>query len=128
MGTVNQVIKYGIVGVLNTIISLAVIWVMMKVFGCREGLSNISGYIAGIINSFLWNKQWTFRENQTDWGKSALRFLIAFGICYALQWSLVLFLNHMTQNLYDHYYNHLIGMVFYTIVNFIFNKFYAFKA
>jgi len=34
----------------------------------------------------------------------------------------------MTQDLYDHYYNHLIGMVFYTIVNFIFNKFYAFKA
>jgi putative flippase GtrA len=28
----------------------------------------------------------------------------------------------------DHYYNHLIGMAFYTVINFLVNKFYTFKA
>lgn len=126
METLKQAVKYGIVGVSNTLITMAVIWVMMKVFGCREGLSNITGYVAGIVNSFVWNKQWTFKGSSTGWMKGMTRFGIAFAVCYALQYALVLFLNsHLT---IDHYYNHLIGMVFYTAINFLMNKFYTFKA
>ena len=126
METIKQAIKYGIVGVSNTLITMAVIWVMMKLFDCREGLSNFTGYVVGLLNSFIWNKQWTFRASSTGWTKSAIRFGIAFGVCYLLQWGLVIFLNdHLP---IDHYYNHLIGMVFYTAINFVMNKFYTFKA
>ncbi|SEF40440.1 MULTISPECIES: GtrA family protein [Parabacteroides] len=126
METVKQAIKYGIVGISNTLITMVVIWVMMKLFGCREGLSNITGYIAGILNSFVWNKQWTFKSSSSGWGKSAYRFAVAFVICYLLQYGLVMLLNkHLT---IDHYYNHLIGMAFYTVINFIMNKFYTFKS
>lgn len=126
MKTVKQAIKYGVVGVSNTLITMAVIWVMMKLFGCREGLSNLTGYVAGLLNSFIWNKQWTFKESSTGWAKSAIRFGIAFAVCYIMQYGLVLVLN--SQLTIDHYYNHLIGMVFYTMVNFVINKFYTFKA
>ncbi len=61
METIKQAIKYGVVGLSNTLITMIVIWVMMKLFGCREGLSNLTGYVAGILNSFIWNKQWTFK-------------------------------------------------------------------
>ena len=110
METIKQAIKYGVVGLSNTLITMIVIWVMMKLFGCREGLSNLTGYVAGILNSFIWNKQWTFKGSSTGWTKGAVRFTIAFIICY------------------DHYYNHLIGMAFYTVINFLVNKFYTFKA
>ena len=56
METIKQAIKYGVVGLSNTLITMIVIWVMMKLFGCREGLSNLTGYVAGILNSFIWNK------------------------------------------------------------------------
>jgi len=105
---------------------MAVIWVMMKLFGCREGLSNLTGYVAGLLNSFIWNKQWTFKGSSTGWTKGAIRFGIAFAVCYVLQYGLVLLLN--SQLTIDHYYNHLIGMVFYTAINFLINKFYTFKA
>ena len=114
METVKQAIKYGVVGVSNTLITMAVIWVMMKLFGCREGLSNLTGYVAGLLNSFI------------GWTKGAIRFGIAFVVCYVLQYGLVLILN--SQLTIDHYYNHLIGMVFYTAINFLINKFYTFKA
>ena len=55
-----------------------------------------------------------------------VRFTIAFIICYALQYGLVLILN--SRLTIDHYYNHLIGMAFYTVINFLVNKFYTFKA
>ena len=107
METIKQAIKYGVVGVGNTLITMAVIWVMMKLFGCREGLSNLKG-------------------SSTGWTKGAIRFGVAFAVCYILQYGLVLVLN--SQLTIDHYYNHLIGMVFYTMINFIINKFYTFKA
>ena len=43
METIKQAIKYGVVGLSNTLITMIVIWVMMKLFGCREGLSNLTG-------------------------------------------------------------------------------------
>ena len=78
METIKQAIKYGVVGLSNTLITMIVIWVMMKLFGCREGLSNLTGYVAGILNSFIWNKQWTFKGSSTGWTKGAVRFTIAF--------------------------------------------------
>lgn len=126
MNTLKQAIKYGIVGISNTLITMLVIWLMMKVLDCREGLSNLTGYVAGLLNSFIWNKQWTFKESSSGWGRSAWRFAVAFVVCYVLQYGLILLLN---ENLsIDHYYNHLIGMVFYTVLNFVINKFYTFNA
>lgn len=126
METLKQVVKYGVVGLSNTLITMVVIWVMMKLFGCREGLSNLTGYVAGLLNSFIWNKRWTFKGSSTGWRKGAVRFAVAFGICYVLQYVLILVLN--SRLTIDHYYNHLIGMVFYTAISFLMNKFYTFKS
>ena len=106
-------------------ITMIVIFVMMKLLGCREGLSNFTGYVAGLLNSFFWNKQWTFKGSEAGWGKSALRFAIAFAICYVLQYVVVMLLN--AQLTIDHYYNHLLGMAFYTVLNFLMSKFYTFR-
>lgn len=124
MKTLTEFIKYGVVGVSNTVVTAVVIYVMMKGLGCPDVLSNVVGYIAGVVNSFVWNKQWTFRS-EAAWGKSALRFGIAFGICYVLQLLLLIYLNQTLS--IDPYYNQLIAMVFYTGINFLFNKYYAFR-
>ena len=52
--TVKQAIKYGIVGVSNTVITAVVIWIMMKLFGCSDVVSNMVGYVAGVLKSFGW--------------------------------------------------------------------------
>ena len=111
--TVKQAIKYGIVGVSNTVITAVVIWIMMKLFGCSDVVSNMVGYVAGVLNSFIWNKQWTFLSS-AGWIGSAVRF----GVVYVLNPYLSI----------DPYYNQLIAMAFYTVINFIMNKFYTFKA
>ena len=125
MKIVEQAIKYGVIGMSNTLITMVVIWIMMKTFGLPEGLSNITGYVAGLVNSYVWNRQWTFRGSETTFWRGVMRFAIAFGVCYALQYGLVLALNRHLP--IDHYYNHLIGMVFYTFLNFLMNKFLTFR-
>ena len=109
METIKQAIKYGVVGLSNTLITMIVIWVMMKLFGCREGLSNLTGYVAGILNSFHLEQAMDFQgkfHRMDERGGFGSRSLLLF--VYALQYGLVLILN--SRLTIDHYYNHLIGM------------------
>ncbi len=124
MKTLVELVKYGIVGVSNTLATAVVIYILMKLFGCGSVVSNIAGYAAGVLNSFIWNKRWTFRSD-APWVKSAVRFGIAFGVCYILQLALLLSLDRSLN--IDPYYNQLIAMVFYTAINFLANKYYTFK-
>lgn len=120
----RQAIKFGIVGVGNTLITALVIWIMLKVCGFSDYVSNITGYGIGVLNSFVWNRCWTF-HSAAGWRRSAVRFGIVFGISYLFQLE-VLFVLNATSGI-DPYYNQLLAMVFYTIANFILNKIYTFK-
>jgi len=139
-----QAIKYGIVGVMNTLLTAVTIWIVMRL-AFQTGktktaspwiitFSNITGYVVGLINSFIWNRKWTF-QSKNHWGKEFVKFSAAFLICYIPQLILVNFLNTYTHFRADvapvaishAYICQLIGIVFYTLLNFLLNKFYTFK-
>ena len=80
----GQFIRYCIVGVLNTLVTLGVIYLCKSMLGWNLYVSNALGYIAGVTNSFFCNKQWTFRS-KGRYRREAVRFVAGFGICYALQ-------------------------------------------
>ena len=140
---VEQAFKFGIVGIGNTLLTLIIIWMMTKWAGCSEIISNFTGYSIGLINSYICNRQWTFKST-VEWKKSAIRFFLVFAICYVAQLLLLLALNRFCSDnppLYAFFspllhvfkidppfYNHMIAMVFYTVLNFVINKFYTFKA
>lgn len=139
---IKQAAKYGVVGAGNTILSLVVIWVMTKKLGCTEAFANFTGYCIGLISSFFLNRKWTFNSTGNVLG-SAVKFFLVFAVCYLLQLSVLLFLNHYCpQNppLYSLFesiwkifkidtlfYIQLLAMVVYTAVNFLINKYYTFK-
>jgi putative flippase GtrA len=56
---------------------------------------------------------------------SAIRFLLVFGVCYLLQLLVLLQLNKHLD--IDPYYNQLLAMGCYTIINFLLNKYITFK-
>ena len=61
--TLVQLAKYLLVGVMNTLITLVVIFVCKIYLHVNPYVSNALGYLAGLINSFLWNRRWVFRSN-----------------------------------------------------------------
>ncbi|GHT76214.1 hypothetical protein AGMMS50262_13790 [Bacteroidia bacterium] len=129
-----QAFKYGIVGIVNTLLTAVVIWLMLHwVFNLQSGqtasstaasVSNVVGYVVGLINSFVWNRRWTF-GSQKNWKADFLRFIAAFLICYIPQLLLVMLLNAYSG--IPAYICQLIGIVFYTGFNFLCNKYYTFK-
>ena len=139
----EQAFKFGIVGVGNTLLTLFVIWLMTKYGAYSAVVSNLTGYAIGLISSYLFNKIWTFKS-AVGWKKSAFRFFLVFAICYVVQLSVLLILNrYFIENpplfaffspllhvlkIDPPFYNHIFAMVFYTLLNFVINKFYTFKA
>jgi putative flippase GtrA len=142
MEIIRQSLKYGVVGIGNTLLSLVIIWIMTRYGGCTHTFSNFTGYAIGLINSYLWNRQWTFHSD-VNWKNGAIRFLGVFAMCYVLQLGLLLLLNRYSPEhppAYDFFspllwfkvdplfYNQILSTAFYTVINFIINKFYTFKA
>ncbi len=63
---VVQFVKFGIVGVSNTLLTLVVYTVLLKVFGVWYLAASAIGFIVGATNGFLLNRKWTFKEHVGD--------------------------------------------------------------
>ena len=64
--TVAQFVKFGIVGVSNTVLSFAVYALLWKGFGVWYVAASGIGFAVGAVNGFLLNRRWTFKEHVGD--------------------------------------------------------------
>lgn len=77
---VKQITRFGIAGIVNTVLDIALLNLLLWMFPTRNALLilifNSIAYALGAINSFLLNKYWTFRRWQRPtWGE-AVRFVL----------------------------------------------------
>ena len=61
-----QFLKFALVGVSNTLLTLLVYTFLLKVVGMWYLAASAIGFIAGATNGFLLNRRWTFREHVGD--------------------------------------------------------------
>lgn len=133
-----QLAKYGVVGASNSLITLMVIFVCNDILGMNLYVSNIIGYVLGLINSFIWNKKWVFKTKNPKIKREMLLFLIGFGICYSLQlvtlWAIVAFTSIKELSIvgipapqFGECFAICVGMVVYTMCNYAYNRFVTFK-
>lgn len=61
-----QFVKFGVVGVSNTLLTFAVYTLLLKVFGVWYLAASAIGFIVGAVNGFLLNRRWTFRGHVGD--------------------------------------------------------------
>jgi putative flippase GtrA len=66
MPLISQFVKFGVVGVSNTLIFFLVYTLLLKVFGVWYVAASGIGFAGGAINGFLWNRAWTFRGHVGD--------------------------------------------------------------
>jgi putative flippase GtrA len=63
---VVQFVKFGLVGVSNTLLTFAIYTLLLKVFGVWYLAASAIGFAVGATNGFLLNRRWTFREHVGD--------------------------------------------------------------
>ena len=89
--TLWQIVKFAIVGVLNTVVDFAVFQALNLTLGWVYA-AQMLGYTAGVINSYLWNSNWTFREQRTRSFREIALFLLvnvaSLGVSLGMIWLL----------------------------------------
>lgn len=61
-----QFVKFGIVGVSNTLLSFGIYTLLLKGFGVWYLAASAIGFVAGAVNGFLLNRRWTFADHVGD--------------------------------------------------------------
>jgi putative flippase GtrA len=61
-----QFVKFGIVGVSNTLLFLAVYTLLLEGFDVWYLAASGIGFVVGAVNGFLLNRRWTFRGHVGD--------------------------------------------------------------
>ena len=117
-------VRYGLVGVLNTAVFTLAAWLLHKT-GWHYTAYTALAYAIAIIFSFLMNTFFTFRKSQVPLSAMFLRFLlvtlILLGLVQLIQLGLIEKLE------WPELAGVISGMVFYTGVGYIVNRLWVFK-
>ncbi|MCM1337840.1 MAG: GtrA family protein [Candidatus Amulumruptor caecigallinarius] len=133
-----QFCRYLVTGVINTLVTLIVIYICKSIIGVNPWVSNAVGYVAGLINSFVWNKLWVFHSSDSGWRGESVRFFGGFLLCYGVQLGVTWlmdtyvidpeFMLHIGSFAFSGYaIATLVGMMVYTGANFIYNRLVTFR-
>lgn len=126
----GKLIKFLIVGVLNTLVGAGIMFALYNVAGCDYWLSSAANYVVGSILSFILNKRFTF-QNDESLKRTIPRFIINVAVCYVVAYGIAkplvrYLMGGFSLKVQDNAAM-LAGMVFYTGLNYFGQRFFAFK-
>lgn len=122
--------KFIMVGVINTVVGTAIMFVFYNVFHLGYWFSSASNYFFGSIVSYLLNKYFTFKYHEKGWS-SLIRFTVNILACYLLaygmakpmmMWLLTDFSKTIQENV-----SMLLGMCLFVLFNYLGQRFFTFK-
>ncbi|PNU04211.1 GtrA family protein [Novosphingobium guangzhouense] len=80
--TMMAALRFGVVGALNSLVGLAVIWALLRL-GVGDYPANACSYAVGVCLSFVLNRAWTFAVRGPVGSGEVARFLLVFALSYA---------------------------------------------
>ena len=129
----REFLTFLVVGVVNTIVGTAIMLILYNVFGCSYWVSSFCDYFFGSILSYFLNKHFTFHYQGSDW-RSIVKFALNIVVCYLIAYSLALPLTRaaleslqLSKPVVENVAM-LVGTVLFMVINYLGQKFYAFKS
>jgi len=121
----TQFTKFVLVGFSNVFVTLIVYYIFVFFNEALYLVGNTFGYIAGVLNSYLWNSKWVFKGSAA--GKLKSFFLMA--ICYLFTYFIqIVLLFTMVELLGISYIiAPIINITITTPINFLLIKYFAFN-
>lgn len=122
---VAQFMKFGMVGVSNTLISLGCYYVLVY-FGLHYLLANAVGFVVSVCNSYFWNSRYVFKDKKEQSGVRAfMKVFCSYGVSFCL--SSVLMVVFVQLLGISEYLAPILRLIFTIPLNFVMNKLWAFK-
>lgn len=126
----KKFLKFVLVGVVNTLVGSAVMFLLYNLAGCGYWFSSVMNYVVGSVVSYFLNRRFTFGVRERSL-KQVLRFILNIAVCYGIAYGLArplvrLILQSAAQAVQDNAAM-LVGMVVFTALNYLGQRFFAFK-
>lgn len=123
-------LKFMVVGVVNTVVGTAVMFVMYNVFHQSYWISSASNYVVGSILSYFLNKYFTFESKKKSLNQ-VLKFVLNISLCYLVAYGIakpaVTWMLQGQQGALRDNLAMVVGMVLFTLLNYIGQRAYVFK-
>ena len=126
--SIIQFIKFGIVGFINTFCSYIISNCGYYIFNLHEQICNLIAFIITVFISYILNGNFVFNDNKEN--RSLIKSLIKVYVLYSFTGLfLTAVLLYVEESIFGipHYIATLINLVITIPLNFILNKFWAFK-
>ena len=122
----KHIIRFGCVGCLNTIFDFGIFCILNSLFGVNYVISQIVSYSSGTLNSYIFNKFWTFNDTKTS--KKTTKEIVQFIVVNSasLGVSLIGLSILMKDNSMSSFFAKIISMVLAQVVNFLGYRFWVF--
>ncbi len=124
-----QFIKFSLVGVSNTLISLGIYYLCLYAFHWHYQLSNAVSYLISMVNAYYWNSRFVFHSARTYTLRqhlaAFLKSLVSYGGTFLLNAALLSLLVealHISEGLAP-----IAALVITYPVNYLLNKHWAFR-
>jgi len=121
----RQFIKFGIVGVSNTIISLAIYYIFIFINKDFYLIGNIAGFVISVLNSYYWNNRFVFVDENRNHIKALIKTYLSYGATFVLGTVLLIIMVEFLT--ISEAIAPLILLMITVPLNFILNKYWAFK-
>lgn len=125
---IQQMIKFSLVGALNTLVDLGFLNFFVLVLKLNVYLSGILAVLIAIANSYFWNKKWTFRgiSGKKKLATEITQFFIVMGSGALLNIGIYSFLIAYFGLWYN--WAKLLAIILVVLWNFILSKYWVFKS
>ncbi len=129
----NTIIRFMLVGAVNTLAGLSIMFALLNLLGMSYWAATFIGNSTGAAISYFLNRTFTF-QSKASIPKSAVRFLAVVIFCYFLSYAIGRLAAGNIQDLIFAGYDLsreelavLMGAAFYTLTNYIGQKYFVFK-
>lgn len=126
LSLVWQFIKFGMIGASNTIVSTSIYYLFIWMDPKLYFVGNVVGWGVSVFNSFYWNNRFVFTKSEFSWGQKLLRTYLAYGGSFIVgSITLVVLVSVLGVS---EWLAPWINIVITIPLNFVLNKFWAFKS
>lgn len=124
MNSVKQFVKFGIVGVSNTAISLIIYYALVYV-NVNYILANTIGFIVSVLNAYYWNNKYVFKKETSSNVSAFIKSFVCYGTTFMI--STVLLIVMVKYLNISELIAPIINLIITVPLNFFMNKFWTFK-
>lgn len=124
-------LKFIIVGIINTAVGAGVMFALYNIFNCSYWISSIMNYVVGSVVSFFLNKYFTFKSKAFSF-KEVIYFIINIAVCFFIAYGaakpFAMYLLSSYSVTVQENTAMFIGMVLFTGLNYLAQRFIVFKS